>query len=628
MCGILGIIERKNHVDRTLFAIMRDTLTHRGPDAAGFWWDASHMVALGHRRLSIIDMSEAANQPMASADGALHIVFNGEIYNYIELRDELLQHGSVFHTSSDTEVLLEAFRVWREDALKCLNGMFAFLIWDERNRQLFVARDRFGEKPLFYARLPDGGIAFASEMKALLRDPRIDAAVDEETLARYIGQSYYEEGPETLFAHVKRVPAATAMVLDESGEIRRQWRYWTPDYDRVESRPLRETIEQFKALLTRSVKLRLRSDVPVGSSLSGGLDSSALVALLGVLRRQGSIVSQNTFSARFEEDPTMSEWPFIDAVVKHCGVKSYSVTPDPLRLIEECHRLHWHQEEPFLSASIYLQWCVARLAREAGTVVMIDGQGADELLGGYQFYFKSRQLDLLDRSQLFRAYWETLLFSRRLQQAARGFDDSMRRFNHKTAYSLAEVTMLRRTLEPSTAKSTIPGVPDARSGGRCRRIMAEAMIYNCLPQLLRYADRNAMAFSREPRLPYLDNELVEFCNRTSDDGFFRNGWQKYVLRRAANSLLPHHVTWRADKVGYAAPLDLWMRDQLKEWAYDRLFNGRINQLPAYDRSEVETLGHAHQSGVANNSWALWRWISLNEWLGLRYDCDLQSCVAA
>jgi asparagine synthase (glutamine-hydrolysing) len=409
------------------------------------------------------------------------------------------------------------------------------------------------------------------------------------------------------------------MVVDASGEICRQWRYWIPNYERVESRSLGETIERFRELLTRSVKLRLRSDVPVGSSLSGGLDSSALVAILGTLRRDGSIVTQNTFSARFDEDPTLSEGPYIDAVADHIGVKSYNVTPDPLRMVEEFHLMHWHQEEPFLSASIYLQWCVARLAREAGTIVMIDGQGADELLGGYQFYFKHRQLDLLDRKRTMRAYLETALFARRLHQAASGFADSTRRFNHKIAYSVAEVHAMREVAQGSMGKSTVPGVPDAGPGGRCRRIMAEAMIHNSLPQLLRYADRNAMAFSREPRLPYLDNELVEFCNRTSDDALFRNGWQKYPLRRVAAGLLPRAVTWRADKVGYAAPLDIWMRKQLKEWAYGHLFNGTISEVPGYDGAELRRMWQAHQAGIANNSWPLWRWISLNQWLALRSD---------
>ena len=183
-----------------------------------------------------------------------------------------------------------------------------------------------------------------------------------------------------------------------------------------------------------------------------------------------------------------------------------------------------------------------------------------------------------------------------------GFADSTRRFNHKIAYSVAEVHAMRGVAQASMGKSTVPGVPDAGPGGRCRRIMAEAMIHNSLPQLLRYADRNAMAFSREPRLPYLDNELVEFCNRTSDDAFFRNGWQKYALRRAVAGLLPRPVTWRADKVGYAAPLDVWMRKQLKEWAYGHLFNRTISEVPGYDGAELRRMWEAHQAGIANNSW--------------------------
>jgi asparagine synthase (glutamine-hydrolysing) len=621
MCGLVAVIRRNGQVDPRLLAHMRDALRHRGPDAADQWIEGG--VGLAHRRLSIIDVSDASAQPMHSEDGRLVLVFNGEIYNYIELREELRVAGRRFRTSGDTEVLLQALDHWGEAALPRLNGMFAFALWDRRERRLLVARDRFGEKPLFLARPRDGGLTLASEMKALLHDPNLDGATDLETQAAYVNGSYYEEGANTFFANIKRAPAAHAIVFDEQGREIRRWRYWTPDYERVdEGIGEGEAIERFHDLLTRSVRMRLRSDVRVGSSLSGGLDSSVVVGMLAQERTAGaSAFDQDTYSARFPDDPTMDEGEFIDAVVDHTGVRSHSVSPTPAGLMAESRRLHWHQEEPVLSASIYLQFCVARLAQENGSIVQLDGQGADELLGGYQFYYRSHQLDLVDKGEWAQLEHSTRAFNERMAQSAAGFQNSARRFNAATAFSLDEIEAMRGQNAPPgiyNGGSWTEGLPTPGPGKRVRRIMAEAMQYNCLPQLLRYADRNAMAFSREGRLPYLDHDLVDFTISLPDRLLFSEGWQKYILRKAGERYIPPKVCWRADKVGYAAPLDLWMRGALKDWCYERAFEGPVVDVPGYDTASLQTFWEQHQAG-ANNSWALWRWISLNEWLSLGQD---------
>lgn len=619
MCGFVALLSPAVPINLDLLAAMRDRLVHRGPDNGSSWLHAQGRVGLAHRRLSIIDTSHAADQPMALADGSMRIVFNGEIYNYVELRHELQELGVQFHTRSDTEVLLAALKVWGEDALPRLNGMFAFALWDETSRRMLVARDRFGEKPVFIGRGQFGTLAVASEMKAILANPLISPETNTASVASFGMGSWREDDARTFFQDIERLPPAHAAWFGADGAEQKRWRYWTPDYTAINQdiKP-REAVERFAELLTRSIKLRLRADVPIGSSLSGGLDSSVIVGLLSSERNESSF-TQNTFSACFPGDPTMSEEKEIRSVVAHTGVHSFTVEPAPLRLAQESSLLHWHQEEPFLSASIYLQWCVARLARQHNTTVLLDGQGADELLAGYQFYFRQRQLDLIDHGRTAMARRETAKFNRRLAHASTQFQDSARRFNATVAYSNEEVdTLIRKGNVPNVFHYEYgAGVAPAVPGFRLRRTMSEALLYNGLPMLLRYADRNAMAFSREARLPYLDYDFVDFCISLPDDFLVRLGWQKWILRQAAGHTIPADIRWRADKVGYAAPLDHWLRKELYGWGYERVTDSRLAAVPGYDRMEIDRLWTEHQSGSANHSWALWRWISLAEWFEIR-----------
>ncbi len=616
MCGFVAVISPALPVREDLLIEMRDRLIHRGPDNGSNWFRANRRLALAHRRLAIIDTSHIADQPMSSADGLSQLVFNGEIYNYLELRAELEALGSVFRTASDTEVLLEALLLWGDAALPRLNGMFAFAFWREQTRTLLVARDRFGEKPLFIGRGRLDTVVVASEMKAIFPHPLMPCSANEKAIEDYSANNWYEDGRSTFFEGIERLPPAHAAVIQEDGTEVRRWRYWTPDYSRIDHQlKPREAVEQFTSLLERSIKLRLRADVPIGSSLSGGLDSSVIV---GCLARNRSLAgfAQNTFSACFPADPTISEDREIGAVVAHTGVNSFTVVPDPVALTAESRALHWHQEEPFLSASIYLQWCVARLAAEQGTTVLLDGQGADELLAGYQPYFRLRQLDLLDQQQSELATRETAKFNRRLRLASGRYEGADRRFNAEVAYSEQQLQEFRTRRPAVTQYPYGEGTAPALPGFRLRRTLSEALQYNCLPMLLRYADRNAMAFSREGRLPYLDYDLVDFCISLPDHYFVRNGWQKWILRQAAGARIPREIRWRADKVGYAAPLDRWLRGDIKAWAAERLNDSRLRGVPGYDHEYNQSLWTEHQAGRANNSWALWRWISLVEWIDL------------
>ena len=612
MCGFVAIISPGLPIREDLLTVMRDRLLHRGPDNGSNWIHARGRIALAHRRLSIIDISHSANQPMSSQDGKVCLAFNGEIYNYLELRNDLIALGHTFSTQSDTEVLLIALREWGESAIPKLNGMFAFAFWDEQSKRMLIARDRFGEKPLFIGKGALNTTIFASEMKAILPHPLMQVSANAQAVSRFGSGRWMEDDDLTFFDDIYRFPPAHAAWYSEDGSQIAKWRYWTPDYTEINNDiGPREAINTFSALMEKSIGLRLRADVPVCSSLSGGLDSSAIVGHLAKIRTSSQF-TQNTFSAVFPSDPTMSEDREISDVIKFTGANSFLVSPNPRMLMEESAQLHWHQEEPFFSASIYLQWCVARLAQENDTKVILDGQGADELLAGYQFYFKQYQLDMLEKGRLPLAIRESNKFNQRLNKASAGYIDPNRRFNSSVAYSSKELLKLKPP-NISSSYTNCDGLSPLKPGSRLRRTLSEAMLFNSLPMLLRYADRNSMAFSRESRLPYLDYDLVDFCISLPDSYYIRNGWQKWILRESSKNLIPRGITWRADKVGYAAPLDKWLRNELKEWAYERLIDSRLINVDGYDKKNIQKLWSDHQSAKLNNSWALWRWISLSEW---------------
>jgi asparagine synthase (glutamine-hydrolysing) len=599
---------------------MRDRLAHRGPDGKGAWLGKSRAgtsIGLGHRRLSIIDLSDAAMQPMRDPQTGNVIVYNGEIYNYRELKSELAALGAVFRTQSDTEVLLACYRQWGDACLPRLNGMFAFALWDERNQRLLVARDRFGEKPCYYATLPGGGMAFASEIKAILAHGGLAARPHAKHVADFSRGTQDPRSEDTFFQGVRRLMPATALWIDAGGAIEKLWRFWTPDYTcTADASDEPAKVSAFRKLLGESVLQRLEtSDVRVGACLSGGLDSSVLVGFLAGTEQARSGAFRHTISARFDDDPTMSEGDYVDAVLAGTGLEGSSVTPTAEGLVNESERLHWHQEEPFLSASIYLEWCVMRRARELGCKVMIDGQGSDELLGGYQGYFPIYQRDLVRRHEYLELARNTWLFNRRMAAEARKYVDSRRRFNHSVGLSWrALLGHARHAVEERLPQAA--GVPDGSGGRAFRHQLAYGMLYSSIPVQLHSADRSAMAFGVETRFPFLDHRVVDWSITLPDRLLVHDGWQKYILRKAAAGLIPERVRWRVDKVGFAAPQDRWLRSAIRSWVEDRLFSGPIRELETYDRATLEQAWQAHLSARADHSWFLWRWISLNEWLRL------------
>lgn len=619
MCGVVALLTPNPDFDQRVLDRMRDRLAHRGPDGAETWiarksWGA---VGLAHRRLAIIDRTPGGQQPMFAQDGRVAIVYNGEIYNYIELRAELKQLGVSFQSDSDTEVLLQTYLMWGYDCLQRLNGMFAFAIYDARTETLFAARDRFGEKPLFFA-LPDGGgLAIASEAKALLAHPGVAASIEQSTFDGFLRGTYSDQGSTTLFQGISRLEAATAFIANRHGKIERQWRFWTPDYKNVDNTiTFADAKEQYASLLRRSVKMRLRSDAQLGACLSGGLDSSSIVCLIA---EEADIDTVKMYSVRFDDDATISEGPYIDNVLRHCSVAGDTLSPTAGDLVADWRDLHWFNETPMYSASIYNQFALMRRVRETGTTVILDGQGADEVLGGYQYYFALRQLDLLETRRDDELELETSLFNYRLARTANRYVDVTRRFNPNQALPLDYLFQRRANRESIGDIPNRPGIPSTRAGQLFRRQLAVGLLYDQLPNQLAAADRNGMAFGCEARFPFLDYDFVDWCIKLPDNMLIQNGWLKFISRHAMCGVVPRAVLLRPDKVGFAAPQDVWLRGPWTEWARELLFHGPITEWPGYDRSHLEKQWQQHAAGDVDRSGELFKWMSASEWLRMVAD---------
>jgi asparagine synthase (glutamine-hydrolysing) len=584
-------------VDITRLRQMTDRQRHRGPDDEGYLLGnfpdgvatpaggaetvpslRAHLrpvdevsatqtfsLGFGHRRLSIVDCTPAGHQPMADATGTLWLIYNGEIYNYIELRAELEAKGHVFRTRSDTEVILAAYSEWGRACLERFNGMWALALWDRRRGELFCARDRFGIKP-FYYRFDGSTFTFASEIKALLAASPEPPAVNGPLAYDYLVFDFLDHTAGTLFAGILQLPPSHCLVLDGHGRLTIE-RYYTLHYATAAA-PCDETriVElgsAYRELLSDAVRLRLRTDVPLGSCLSGGLDSSSIVCALSQLLStpNGAGPAQRTFTAAYD-DPVCDERRFANQVVEATGVQATYTFPQAADLWNEIQALTWHQDEPFGSTSIYAQWCVMRAARRGGVTVMLDGQGGDELFAGYLTYYPILLKNLLRHGHLAD-------FQRELHACAARMGQSPWRLAAKAAAVLYEP--LRRLFPASPRGAELLNDDFARPHRRRRthwrelrstnnlqaRLWADQVQFS-IPQLLRYEDRNSMAFSVEARLPFLDYRLVEWAFAQPVAVKLHGGWTKYVARRGVTGLCPEGIAWRTDKVGFATPEARWM----------------------------------------------------------------------
>jgi asparagine synthase (glutamine-hydrolysing) len=631
MCGIVGLFARDGAtVDIDRVAALRDTMRHRGPDDEGLWRSPAGQAALGHRRLSIVDLSPAGRAPMGNEDGSVQVTFNGEIYNHLELRSHLEERGHVFRSHCDTEVLVHLYEEYGADMVDRLVGMFAFAIWDDARERLLLARDRLGIKPLYWT--DDGGtFGFASEIKALLPLLRRHE-VDPVALSHYL-TFVAVPPPRTLFAGVYKLAPGTTMLVDCDGPGSPR-RYWDPLEDRARFDGEAEDWEaEVRFRLERSIDRRMMSDVPVGVFLSGGVDSSTNVALMSRLV-DGPI---NTFSIGFHGAEQYNEFAWARRVAAQYGTNHHEVMIDHDDLWRFMPDLVYHQDEPIADPVCVPLYFVAKLAKDHGVTVVHVGEGADELFAGYATYVQAdrimarqwprlRSLPRPMRSGLAAAGTAAL----KVRPAREVHVEALRRaaepdgrlwwggavafYEHGLDSLVTE--SFRRELDGDRPRDVVAQI--AQDGQRAgARDELDALIYQDLrlrlPELLLMrVDKLTMANAVEARVPFLDHELVELAMALPRDEKIRDGTGKHVLKRAVGDLLPHDLVWRP-KQGFGTPVSQWFRGELGDQLRDRLTESHIKELGWLDGDAVTRLFDLHRSGRAERSFQLWNLLNLSTW---------------
>jgi len=659
MCGISGFIS-KQHQHASSIWRMTDIIRHRGPDDEGFvlfrnslsepivaggpdtpeqsWMakvpyaprnrreqivDMPVQVALGHRRLSIIDLSPLGHQPMCYQNGRFWITYNGEIYNYAELKAELQTLGHSFLSQSDTEVILAAYAQWGADCLHRFNGMWAFAIYDTQRHEVFLARDRFGVKPLYYWVAADGVFCFASEIKQFTTFPGWIARVNPQRAYDYLVWGLTDHTDETLFAGVYQIRPGHSMRLqmgtmhaDATGRLTvEKWYTLKPS---VFSGSFSDAAIEFRKRLNDSVRLRLRADVPVGSCLSGGLDSSSIVCLMNrLLHDQDAKALQKTFSA-CADLKQFDERDWIDEVVKVTGVDAYYVYPSVENLFKELHTITWQQDEPFLSTSIYAQWNVFRLAAQNGVKVMLDGQGADEQLAGYHSYFGARFADLFRKCHLVRL-WQEIQNTKSIH----GYSEMHCLTN--TASALLSQS-IKNTLKKMLGKNDeMPtwlnlgvlgadaGYHTVNLGYSMQSLSYDSLTATNIPMLLHWEDRDSMAHAVESRVPFLDYRLVEFVLGLPDEFKLSNGVTKRILREGMNGVLPDRIRDRMDKLGFVTPEEAWIKEQAPDIFRSKLQRAVDLSQGILSQKSIKTIDEMIIGCKPFNS-VVWRMINFGEWM--------------
>lgn len=623
MCGIAGIVNLdKAPVQKGILEAMVRSEFHRGPDDTGFY--VKDNAGLGHARLSIIDLSKDAHQPMSNENASLFAVHNGEIYNYLELQKELTGLGHVFRSRSDTEVILHAYEEWGEGCLSRFNGMWAFAILDLNKRELFCARDRFGVKP-FYYHLDDKIFAFASEIKSLLAHPEIKRQPNDNAVYNYLvsGYGYMDISDETFFKGIKQLKQAHYAVISLDGGQLSQKRYWDLDpRRRLRISDEEDVYRDFYNLLEDSIRLRLRSDVPLGVSLSGGLDSSSITCVASGLLKTGAL---EAFSSCFDEEE-YDEREYIAQVLDKTKARANFIFTRPEKLFDDLDRIVWHQEEPYSTLSIFPQWYVMQLAREKGVKVLLTGQGGDEVLGGYHKYYFYLFADLIRSGRWSEARNEIKRYG---ELKGRGTLVA-----NKIAKIMASHVMpqgVKNVLRHSKGQAAPSYLAKAFTSHSANRIFTEKRfagilnndLYNALkisplPSLLHIDDRSSMAHSVESRAPFLDYRLVEYVFSLGPEYKIRDGITKYLLRRSMKGILPEDVRMRTDKMGFATPLEKWFRTSLKTNVCDIINSDSFRGRPYFDQAEVEKKLNDFMAGKdksgENSHFTIWSWVNLELWL--------------
>jgi asparagine synthase (glutamine-hydrolysing) len=639
MCGIAGVVfDMPIVASAGVRSLLSDPLRHRGPDDHGWCaftgqrmlldrdgeGEISARALLVHRRLSILDLTEAARQPMGTSDGRCFVVYNGEIYNFLELRRELEDLGCRFHSRSDTEVLLNGYAQWGLDVLNRLVGMFAFAILDVAARKLLLARDFFGIKPLYYTFWRDG-FAFASELKPLLNLPGVSRNVNPQRLYEYLRAGLTDQGGETLFAGIYQLPAAHYLELsiDCPRAIPQPKRYWEIDLSNRCELSFAQAAEQFRDLFLDSVRLHLRSDVPVGAALSGGIDSSSIVMAMRALSPDQDI---HTFSY-LADDPVLNEERWVDIIGASARTVVHKVTSEPEQLVADLEHLVDLQGEPFASTSIYSQQRVFQAARTAGIKVMLDGQGADELLGGYDVYAAARLASLLRGHEWQEAarFWHKVS---KLPKRTKLWQ-LLGQFLFPSSVQAGLRYLVGRELWPAWMNRSwfdergVEGQAQAHSRKGLLETLKRTLTETSLPMLLRYEDRNSMACSIESRVPFLTPQLAGFVLSLPEEYIIApDGTSKAVLRAAMRGIVPDTILNRNDKIGFETPEKRWLCSSLHGWVERVLDSDEMAGIEAVRQPALKQEWRAVLSGGKRFDNRIWRWVNLAVWTrlnGVRFD---------
>ena len=580
MCGIYGVINKR--VSRDKAAQCLDTMIHRGPDGSGLWQEDG--VTLGHRRLAILDLTSAGSQPMSYANERYWMTFNGEIYNFIEIRDELQKKGYTFRGNSDSEVIMAAYCEWKEKCLDRFNGMWTFAIWDRQEKSLFISRDRFGVKPLYYTEFEDGGFAFASEMKALL--PIMDKVEPNKAMFdRYFADNHYESQPECLIKGIKRFPAGSyAWIRNGKTELKTFWN--TLDHLIEVPESYEEQVEQFRELFLDACKIRMRSDVTLGTGLSGGLDSSATICAMSYIskhltdeRTNGDW--QHAYVACFP-GTDLDETKYAKQVTDFLGIKNTFVNIDSAIPEKEFLRQMFCFEELWGNPQVPMMELYKK-EREYGTTVSLDGHAADELFAGYGFDLLKAYPDAKTKEEINMI--TTAYLNQNSEEGIAVGSAEFKKQRNKLYREYMTKYYAKKLLGKSDVKSAYSNHPNWDRLDNLNKTLFVSTHETILPTLLRNYDRASMAASVEIRMPFLDYRLVEFAFSIGWRSKLHGGFSKSIVRDAGAAFMPHEIAYRRTKLGFNAPILDWMKGPYRQFFEDTVASADFANCDLIDHPE-------------------------------------------
>ena len=630
MCGFFGVYNPLNlkPMSAVLLERISESIRHRGPDDNGYFSDSNAVLAFN--RLSIIDLTRAGHQPMSSVEGDIHIVFNGEIFNYIELRDSLKAKGHKFISESDTEVIIHAYREYGVDCLSHFNGMWAFALYDTKNKSIFCSRDRFGIKPFYYS-VNEQTLTFASEIKALLK-AGIKAEPGEQQIFRYLALGQIDVDDKTLFDNILQLPPAHSLIY-KNGQIKVSKFWHLEDKKNIADLSVEPEmiLQQFRELFFNAIDIRLRSDVPIGALLSGGLDSSAIVSVINMLIRGKNIpLDITTFTASYDEK-SIDESHYAAAVIQKTGIRNVLVYPNKEgKLWQDIEKVIYHQDEPPLTMTAFAHWYLMEEIHKQNIKVIISGQGADEMMAGYVEQFSGFFLsDILLHGSFGQFFHEIsklhdkslLSYKIILAQLVKAFLSRKIANIFKSLLREKAVQHLAYDFVKSHWHSFSPE-PKMKHCSRLNQQLHRSFMVESLPRILHYEDRNSMAFSIEQRVPFLDYRLVEFIFSLSNRQKMGDGIGKVILRRALKGIMPETITNRYSKLGFTVPQKRWI-EEMDNYVNDLFSSAGFKQRGYWNPEKIKKLYRDCRKKGSRMDIFLWRVIACETWYSIFFNHEIK-----